>query len=198
MTDQSAPGWLVLAQDEAALVICNNAILGLGGNAIESISDITTEAVLCANYWAQAVDTVLRLHPWNCAIKRMALTPDAEPPAYEWATSFPLPADCLRILDLDGVTDYKVEGRKILCDESALNLRYVFRNEVTAEWDALLIEAMTAYLAFKLAYPLTKSNTTRGEQWKLFTELLRTAKAVDAQEEPGETLGDFPFLNVRG
>lgn len=177
--------------------ICNSAILVLGGSKITSFADASAEAVLCSQFWEQSVDAVLRLHPWNCAIKRTTLTPDVTAPEYEWTYAFTLPADLIRLLDLDDVTDYKVEGQKVLCDESALNIKYVFRNSDPATWDRLLVEAMTAYMAFKLAYPLTKSNTTRGEQWKLFTELLRTAKNVDAQEEPGDTIGDFPFLRAR-
>lgn len=180
------------------LDLCNNALLSLGGNVITSFSDLTAEAKLCSAFWAKAVDTVLRLHPWNAAVKRAQLTPDVTTPVYEWLAAFSLPSDLLRILDLDGVTEYKSEGGKILCNESALNLRYVYRNDNPAGWDALLSQAMTSYLTFMLAYPLTKSNTTRTEQWKLFTELLRTARNVDAQEEPGEELGDFPFINVRG
>jgi hypothetical protein len=140
---------------------------------------------------------VLRLQPWNCAIKRAALTPDVTTPLYEWANAFTVPSDLLRLLDLDDVTEYKIERGKILCDETALDIRYVFRNNATEEWDRLLTEAMTAYMSFKLAYPLTKSKTEREAQWGLFTELLRTAKNVDAQEEPQDTVGDFPFLNVR-
>lgn len=180
-----------------ALDICNNAILALGGNVITSFSDGSAAASLCSAFWGKAVDAVLRLHPWNCAIKRVLLTPDATAPVYEWTAAFSLPSDLLRLLDIDSVTEYKSENGKILCNEAALNSRYVYRNDNPAGWDALLIHVMIAYMAFQLSYPLTKSNTTRDAQWKLFTELLRSAKAIDAQEEPGETVGDFPFINVR-
>jgi len=179
------------------LSMCNSAILTLGGNNIGSFDDATVEAVLCKSLWSQALDSLLRLHPWNCAITRAALLPDAVAPAYEWTSAFTLPTDLLRLLEVYGVTEYKVEGRKILCNEATLNIRYVFRNEDTSEWDSLLTEAMTAYMAFKLAYPLTKSNTTKDSQWQLFTNLLRTAKSIDTQEEPGDTVGDFPFIEVR-
>lgn len=187
---------LFVAPDSIA--ICNSAILSLGGNAISSFSDVSAAAQLCSAFWAKAVDLVLRLHPWNCAIKRAQLSPDVTPPVYEWTAAFSLPSDLLRLLDMDGVTDYKIEGGKVLCDEAALNIRYVYRNDNPANWDAALAQAMTAYMQFKLAYPLTKSNTVQDGQWKLFAELLRTARNIDAQEEPGETVGDFPFINVRG
>lgn len=181
-----------------SLDICNSALFALGGNEITSFSDGTTGAKLCAAFWAKAVDAVLRLHPWNCAIKRAQLIPDVAAPLYEWTAAFTLPSDLLRLLDMDGVKQYKSEAGKILCNESALNVRYVYRNDSPAGWDALLVAAVTVYLQFLLAYPLTKSNTTQEKQWGLFTELLRTARSVDAQEEPGEEIGDFPFLNVRG
>jgi len=181
----------------SAIGICNAAILKLGGTVITSFDDLTTEGKLCKAFWYEALDSFLRLHPWNFAVKRAALTPDLADPTYEWTYAFTMPTDLLRVLDLDGVTEYKIEGRKILCNESALNIRYVYRNELLTEWDALVKQAMIAYMAFMLSYPLTKSNTTQDAQWQLFTELLRTAKAVDAQEEPGETVGDFPFINVR-
>ena len=181
------------------LQICNNGILLLGATPIASISDSSTEAVLCSNMWEQSKNAVLRIHPWNFAIKRALLaTPDVPAPAYEWLASFTLPTDLLRLLEVNGITKYKVEGRKVLCDEASLAIRYVFKNDTFSDWDALFIEAMSAYMAFKLAYPLTKSNTTKKDMWDLFTEMLRTAKAIDAQEEPGDTIGEFPFLNVRG
>lgn len=169
----------------------------LGGNVIASFDETTVEATLCANFWNAARDAVLRLHPWNCAIKRDVLAPEVSAPAYEYSAAFPFPTDLLRLLSLDEVKDYRIERRKILCNEKVLYIRYVYRNEDTQEYDALLTEALAAYLAFKLAYPLTKSNTTKNDMWSMFTELLRTAKAVDAQEEPGQTFGDFPFISVR-
>ncbi len=191
------PGAVGIFRSISSLGICNNVILSLGGNVITSFDDTTTEGVLCKNLWPQALVALLRLHPWNCAIKRVTLSPDAGVPAYYWTTAFTFPADLLRLLELDGVTEYKIEGRKILCNESTLNIRYVFQNDNLSDWDSLLTEAMTAYMAFKLAYPLTKSNTTRDAQWQLFTNLLRTAKSIDAQEEPGDTMGDFPLINAR-
>ncbi len=192
------PGIPGLFLSAASLDICNAAILSLGGSVIASFDDATSEGVLCKSLWPAALDSLLRLHPWNCAITRAALLPDAVAPAYEWSAAFTLPTDLLRLLEVENVAEYKVEGRKILCNETALNIRYVFRNNDTSEWDSLLTEAMTAYMAFKLAYALTKSNTTRDAQWQLFTNLLRTAKSIDAQEEPGDTVGDFPFIDIRG
>ena len=178
--------------------ICNNAILSLGGNVIASLDDVQAEAVLCKALWQPSLDMVLRLHLWNCAIKRATLAPDVATPTYEFAAQFSMPSDLLRLLEVYELNEgYKIERRTIICDESAISIKYVFRNEAINEWDSLLIQAMTAYMGFKLAYPVTKSNSTQEAQWKIFTELLRTAKNIDAQEEPQDQIGDFPFVNVR-
>jgi len=181
-----------------SLDVCNEAALALGGKPMQSFNDGSTTAVLCSAAWTRAIEMLLRLHPWNCAIKRAVLTPDADPPVYGWTAAFSLPSDLLRLLEIDGVTEYKIEGRKILCDESELNIRYVYLNTDPATWDALLLQSMTAYMQFRLAYPLTKAGSVEQGRWAQFAEILRSAKAIDAQEEPGDTLGDSPFLNVRG
>lgn len=189
---------LGMFRSPTSINICNRALLGLGQNVITSLSDTSTEGVLCNALWASALDAVIRLHPWNFAVKRATLTPDATAPVYEWTAAFSIPSDCLRLLNIDGLTEYKVEKGKILCDESSLNLRYLVRNETLSEWDALAIEVLVQYIAWQLSWPLTKSNTTRSEQYKILAEVLRAAKGIDAQEEPGDEVGDFPFLNVRG
>ena len=183
--------------DASALAVCNNAVLNLGGKTFAAFDVQAPEAILCTNFWTAALDAVLRLHPWNFAVKRATLAPDVAAPEYEWTAAFTLPADYLRLLEVYGLNEYKVENGKILCDETALSIRYIYRNSTTTAWDKTFVEAMTLYMTWKLAYPLTKSQAVRDTQWKYFTEFLRTAKNIDAQEEPQDTVGDFPFLNAR-
>lgn len=182
-----------------SLSICNNALLNLGQNTIASLDDAVTAATLCKNFWSQALDFVLRKHPWNCAIKRDTLTATGAAPVFEFSAIFNLPSDCLRLLEVEGLREgWKVEGRTILCDEATVNIKYVYRNESINIWDAGLIEAMTAYMTWKLSYPVTKSETRQAALWKTFVDVLKAAQNTDAMEEPGDEVGDSPFLNVRG
>lgn len=141
---------------------------------------------------------MLRLHPWNFAVKRIQLTPDLTAPVYGYSSAFTLPAECLRICEVYGIEDYKLEGRKILCDSSGISIKYIFRNEDVTQYDSLFIDALAAYLAFKMAYPRTKSNETKKIMFDTFKSILPLAKNIDAQEEPQDTIGDFPFIRVRG
>lgn len=180
--------------------ICSNALLLLGAQTINSFDDTADRSILAGNLWANCRDAVLRSHPWNCAIKRVALAPEATAPAFDYTYQFTLPGDWLRTLSVgqDGDTpDYRMEGSKILCDDNPLYLIYLFRNTDVSKYDALLVEALTAYMAMTMAYPITKSASQQGVMAKLYEFKLRQARTVDGQEDPPQEVGDFPFLNVR-
>jgi|SRR5919108_1272670 hypothetical protein len=180
--------------------ICSNALLLLGAQTINSFDDDLDRALLVANLWPNALEAILRSHPWNCAIKRKALAPDATAPDFEWAYQYTLPGDCLRVLSVgeEGENpEYRIEGRKILFDEAELKLRYIYKNSDVATWDALLVQAAEAYMAMTCAYPITKSASMYEAMVKLWGLKLTQARSIDGQENPPEEVGDFPLLRAR-
>lgn len=180
--------------------ICSNALLRLGDKTISSFEDGTDRAVLASNLWPDARDYVLRRHPWNCAIKREVLAPDAVAPAFGWQYQFQLPADWLRTIQVgeDGERQpYKIEGRKILMDSNVLKLVYVFRNDNPATWDALLVEAMTRVMRALFAYPSTQSGSMEQLAEAELVPLLKEARATDGQEDFPDALDDSPLLQAR-
>lgn len=185
-----------------AVSICSNALLMLGAQTINSFTDAANlnRAKLCSNLYPTVRDSMLRSHPWNCAIKRLLLAPDATPPAFGYANSFQLPADCLRVLEVGegGVQiDYLIEGRTVQSDAVALELRYLFRNEVENTWDSALVNIMTLAMAARLAYAITQSAAMEQSRMQELEMALRKARAVDGQEDPPQTVGDFPLLQAR-
>jgi hypothetical protein len=184
----------------SAVQICSNALLLLGAQTINAFNEENDRAKLASNLWENCRDAVLRSHPWNCAVKRVALAADVDAPAFEWTAQFTLPGDFLRLLSIgeEGeIIAFQLEAGKILCDEDPVNLRYLFRNENVTSWDSLLVEAMTAYMAMTMAYPITKSASVQETMAKLYEFKLRQARAVDGQENPPEQFGDYPFLDAR-
>ncbi len=184
----------------SAVSICSNALLLLGDKPIDSFDINNDRTRLVANLYTSKRDKVLRAHPWNCAIKRVVLSPDTDAPAFGWGYQFQLPDDWLRTLcvgDDDAPDEFAVEGRKVLMDSNVCRLRYVFRNEVEATWDALLVDAMTQVMVAALTYPITKSTTKQATEEEIVKQVLKTARAVDGQEVTPETLGDFPLLANR-
>ena len=180
--------------------ICSNALLLLGAGTINSFDDASDRALLVSNLWPNAREAILRSHPWNCAIKRLALAPDAAAPAFDYSYQFTLPGDCLRILSVGekgAPQDYELEGRKILSDESTLYLRYIYDNDDVPSWDALLVQAAEAYMAMTCAYPITKSASMLEAMTSLWDLKLKQARNIDGQENPPEDMGDTPLLAVR-
>lgn len=183
-----------------AVSICSNALLQLGDNPINSLTDSNDRARLCANLYPQIRDRMLRAHPWNCAIKRVVLAPDATAPAFDWQAQFLLPSDWLKTLQIGDKyqqLSYVSEGRYILANADALPLRYVFRNDVEGTWDSLLQDAMTLAMCVALAYPITESTTLRESFFQQLQAALKEARAVDGQDDPPDTFGDFPLLSSR-
>ncbi|WP_244215107.1 hypothetical protein [Pseudomonas sichuanensis] len=182
--------------------ICSNALLMLGSQPINDFADQNNldRARLCANLYPYQRDSVLRAHPWNCCITRVQLAPIADAPAFEWAYAFELPADCLRVLEVGYggcQIDYLVEKRSILTNDPAVDLRYVFRNEVESTWDSHLVDLMTTAMAAVLAYPVTQSTSERDSRRAELVQATRQAKAVDGQEDPPQTLGNEHLLGAR-
>lgn len=179
------------------ITICTNALIQLGSQPISSFDDGSDNALLCSNLWEQTRDGVLRAHPWNCAIKRVSLAPSAVVPVYGFSFAFDFPPEMLRLLEVDTLGNYKVEGRQILADENPILIKYVFRNEDVPSYDALLVEALTAAMKAALAYPITKSTTKESETLALYLVRLRLARSVDAQEDTPDAIGDSQLLSAR-
>lgn len=177
-----------------AVSICSNALLILGAQTINALDEDNDRARLASNLYATVRDNMLRAHPWNCAIKRVQLAPDADRPAFGYARKFTLPGDWLRTIEIEGTFDFTIEGRSILSDSEAINLRYVYRNAVESTWDAALVEVMTLAMAARMAYAITQSTSMEQSRMQELEYTLRKARAVDGQEEPPQTFGDFPLL----
>lgn len=185
-----------------AVSICSNALLMLGKDPIASLQEDSDRARYCANLYPPLRDTLLRKHFWNCAIKRVLLSPDAVAPAYGFTAQFPLPSDFLRLMEVGStgafIKDFQLENRMILANATALPLRYVWRNDNEDDWDVGLVETATAMMAALLAYPVCQSTSLRDSLLDTATKTLRESQAIDGQENPSETFGEeFPLLSGR-
>lgn len=171
----------------------------LGQAPIASLAEQTKQARLCANLYPIARQDVLRMHPWNCCIKRVELAPLADAPVgRQWAAQFTKPSDWLRTLDVgsDGQEEYQFEGNRILANVSSLVLRYV-ADVTEGEWDSHLVDLMTKRMVKDLAYPVTKSTSLAELKAREYEMAKKAAKTVDGQENPPEEISDSPFIAAR-
>lgn len=180
--------------------ICSNASLMLGGKPINDLAENNDRTRLAANLYEPVRNYVLRRHPWNCATKRVVLSPDVETPGYDWAFQFTLPNDYMRLLAVGEAgceVPHKIESGKLLSDDNPCYLRYIWRNENPATWDGMLVWGMTMSMKAVMAYPITQSASLDQVVEAALKDVLKQARAVDGQDDPPETLGDSPLINSR-
>tara|TARA_Y100001972_G_scaffold111168_1_gene143654 strand:- start:388 stop:978 length:591 start_codon:yes stop_codon:yes gene_type:complete len=189
--------------------ICNSALNQIGASNIISLTEDSKAARICNQRYNFVRDSVFRAHPWNCLTTRASLAPDTATPAFQFSKQFTLPTDpfCLRVLQLSN-TDilYKIEGRKLLCDESTIEMIYVGRVEDANQYDTLLTETIAAAMAADLAYPLVGSSALSANMFTLYQSKLTEARFVDATEDndintsvisDSRTVAADTFINAR-
>ena len=186
--------------------ICNGALNQLGATTILTLTEDSKNARLCNARFTQVRDAVFRSHPWNCLQKRVQIAADSAAPAWGFTKQYTLPSDCLRVLTiLDYDADYKVEGRKILTDNSSMKILYISRVTDPNEYDELLRETLSAALAADIAFAVTSSNPTATNMYNLFQGKLKEARFVDSTEGQNlspdkgmaDVIGGDTFLNSR-
>jgi|TARA_R110002051_G_scaffold78603_1_gene142152 hypothetical protein len=184
--------------------IANEALLMLGANSITSFTDNDSNAVLVNRFFDGERDAVLRSHRWNCAITTANLASLATAPIIDWAFKFTLPTDpyCLRVLDVRTVSgdiklDHAIQGRELLTEESTVDITYIQRLEDATLFDALLHQAIVFRIAWKLAYPITRSHTVMSQMGAMFESIVREARTIDSQEGTPETIVTDALTDLR-
>lgn len=180
--------------------ICSNALLMLGAKPISSFGENRDQPRLCASLYESVRDDVLRLHPWNCATKRVILAPLQQAPAFDFSYQFQFPGDWLRTIQVGRIgcgLEYRSEGMRILANVTALPLVYCFRNKDEASWSTNLVHVMELAMAAKIAYAVTSSSAVRDSQRDEYIREMKQAKAIDGQDDPPEEFSEGSFIESR-
>lgn len=179
--------------------ILNLAAIKLGGKTISSPTDGSKMAIMGNAIYDQIRDSLLREHPWNFAIKRVALAEDAAydvPYGYDYA--FTLPSDCLRVLEHDAdPQNYKIEGRRLLSDNDTETIRYIARIDDENQMDPMFQDIFATRLAAELCTSLTDSSTLKQLLDKEYESLLTRAKFSDTIEGTADAFSESSWVNAR-
>jgi len=203
--------------------ICNSALLKLGAERIATFLENNKRARLCSERYDGLRKEVLRAHPWNFAIKRASLNQLVSTPEFEYSFEYQLPADCLRVIKtqeegsagniilvqaiggnhlefgggLSSVPHFKIEGRKLVTNSTAVKILYIKDEEDTTLFDPSFDDALAARIAAEFAYALVQSNSLQANMFALYESSLAKAKTRDGQEgSPDDLQADF-FVNAR-
>ena len=171
--------------------INNQALAKLGAKSISNIdTDDSNNAIKCRAIYESVRDELLRAYDWNCAIERAELSRLETTPEFGYSHEYTLPPApyCLRVLNMKGDYEFKVEGRKLLTNQDECKIRYIKRITNPAQLDSLFIKVMVSGLASQLAIPIANSNTLKDRMDKEFQLALLEAKMADAIEGAEENL----------
>lgn len=205
--------------------ICNLALSRLGDAATVSSIDPpegSTQADLCATFYPMARDSLLEMHAWAFATRRVDLSLlTAETDA--WVYAYAMPTNCLRVLsiqDRDAADDYGVSAglsslyvpqpfsvetlaagtMAILTNQENAAARYTVRITDTSKFTPLFTDALAWLLASYLAGPVIKGM----EGIKVGQSMAAQAQAVlsraitsDSGQRSGRPTHSVPWLAGR-
>lgn len=180
--------------------ICNTALIELGAEPISSLSETSPQAVACNAVWDQARRAVLRVHPWNFALKTEELAQLAtNTRKYRYTYAYQLPSNNIRLLTVDANQDYKLEANVIYTNSSTCKIKYVYDNISTASWDSLFVDLMSAKVQAKIAMAITRDRATAEYAQAVYQQRLMSAQAVDASEDIEDQIAvpDTDLLSAR-
>lgn len=209
--------------------ICNMALSNLGDSATVSSIDPpegSQQAEYCATFYPQARDSLLEMHSWNFATKRVRPSAITESGDFSvsttWDYAYPLPSDCLTVVSVmdEGMSDdysdpsntlnyiprpYQIEvsgtgNRIIRTDIENIELRYVARISKTTMYSALFISALSWHLSALLAGPIMKGKS--GFEMAIRSEksmfhFFGLAKIEDTKQREIKPKHQVSWINVR-
>jgi hypothetical protein len=180
--------------------IANLALTVLGADRITSLADSSENARRITAIYDACLEDVLRSHPWNFAIARQQLALLVSKPVFGYDYEFQLPGDCLRVIEVnDGtnlITDFKIEGRKLLCGQDSVSIKYIGNITDPNQYTSQFIFVFSSRLASELAYAITNNKATAELALQTYLSRLQTAKETDAQESDSVNVIDEDLWTI--
>jgi hypothetical protein len=182
--------------------IVNMAITKLGKSRITSIdSDTSEEAVVARLLFDEIRDQVTEEGPWAFAIKREELGLLANTPEYEFSHEHQLPTDCLRVLAVNetvsGDTNYRIEGRKLLSNNSSIEIRYIGKPTDVSAWAASFKRAFILRLAAEMSYSFRADKALTNGLFQQYQDAIERGLSTDGKQGSNDTISSTDLIEVR-
>lgn len=188
--------------------IANSALFKIGDSPIQSFAEESRRARVVTTLYPAKRRELLMRYRWTFAMSRAALAPLAAAPAFGFTFQFNLPADCLAVVGIFDQSEslrnytsskeaYKIEGRRLLFVDNAVNIYYVADVEDTSKFDPLFAEALALRLATDLVYALSTGQSRSPQIERDFRDTLRVAKQQNAIQSTPEIIEADEYLSAR-
>ncbi len=157
----------------------------------------SAQAEHCARFYAIARDSLLEMHAWKFATRRVQLA-KLTVPSWDWSFAYAEPAGALKLLGVlsatasndDETQPYEAESAAngaaiILTNQEDASLRFVARVTDTTKFSPLFVDALAWLLASYLAGPVLKGDAGAAaakSSYQHFLVALSQAKTSDANQ----------------
>lgn len=161
------------------------ALLKLGENPIQSLSDNTVTARLGQTLIDFVIDTLLTMHPWRFACHEYTIIKDEN-------GDLNIPSDVLRIIK----TDARLIENKIISDSDYVKI-VAIRRVTPDSFPSYFASLVSTKLAMEFCIPLTSDQSVFRTLIALYESELQTAKFIDSTTSINSAIESFSLLDSR-
>jgi len=176
--------------------VANLALSNLGEAPIQNLNDNNARARIANSRVDDVIRTVLRMHDWNSAMTRVALS-KIDDPLFGWNSTFQLPADYIKVIEVWPISKFRVQGQNLLSNEATLNLLYIYEPEDINSLDVLLAEAIALKLAVEITETLTGKDGLKDRMMQKYLMALQEARSANSKDKTPEHREESTFWNAR-
>jgi hypothetical protein len=186
--------------------ICNKALRRIGnGSTIEEITEASTEARVCLEFYDLARRSLMREAEWNFTTRTATLaTVNVTPDDGDYEYVFQLPVKCLKLLKFIAPEaalkdlEYEIrESKYLYTDEETVVVKYVYDEEDPTKFDDLFLSTLAWKLAFEIALPLSASEAVSNRCYQAYQIELVKANAANRQENQVPLTKDTSLIDAR-
>ncbi|HOY47053.1 MAG TPA: hypothetical protein PLZ05_00415 [Alphaproteobacteria bacterium] len=165
--------------------LCSFALLKLGEEPIQSLTDNSASAQLSRTLFDPVVEALIASHPWRFAQKKFELTKTAD-------DEFLIPSEVLRVLKCPG----EVIGNTIISSSDVISISAIVRTLVEY-FPSYFVSLAATKLAMEFCIPLLGDQNVFRMLAALYESELRAAKFIDSTISVNTDIGDFSLVSAR-
>jgi hypothetical protein len=165
--------------------ICSFALLKLGEQPIQSLTDDSAAAQLSRTLFDPVIEALLSSHPWRFAQTTFDLTRTT-------AEDFQIPAEVLRVLQCYG----QVVGNKIASPSNNITITAIVRTS-PENFPSHFVSLAATKLAMEFCIPLLGDQNIFRMLVALYETELRSAKFIDSTMSVNNNISDFSLISSR-
>ncbi len=165
--------------------LCSMALLKLGEEPIQSLTDDSAAAKLSRTLFEPVIDALVAIYPWRFATYDIELVRNTD-------GNFLLPSNVLRVLNTSG----RIVGNRIFSDAETVKITALVRT-APDNFPAYFISLAATRLAMEFCVPLLGDQTVFRMLVALYETELQTAKFLDASSGVNDGIKEFSLISAR-